>query len=271
MTTGPATGPAPATGAGPAAGRPPAAPGRSWLRQSAPSADTRLRLFCLPFAGGGASAYHCWQAELPPEVELLPVHLPGRGTRLREPAADDVDALAADLLDGVRDWLRPPYAWYGHSMGAALAHRVVAATARRGLPAPELLAVAARRAPHLPPEPPLHHTLPRPELIERLRVLGATPEAVLADPRLLDTVLTTVRADFRMVELAPLAPVVAPLDVPVVAFGGSADPLVGLADLRAWHLHTTRPLRTHVLAGGHFFHLDRPGRLVRLLSKEIGL
>src|SRR5262249_29407396 len=56
-----------------------------------------LRLFCFPFAGGGASAYARWGQRLGPDVAVLPVQLPGREGRMSEPRITDLDALVDDL------------------------------------------------------------------------------------------------------------------------------------------------------------------------------
>src|SRR5262249_32070036 len=75
-------------------------------------------LFCFHHAGGTASAFRTWRGELGPAVAVLPVQLPGRERRAAEPRFTQMAALVADLdrhLDGMLD---PPYAFYGHSMGA---------------------------------------------------------------------------------------------------------------------------------------------------------
>ena len=48
------------------------------------TADPELRLFCLPCAGGGASAFRAWRDGLPASIDLCPVQLPGRENRLNE-------------------------------------------------------------------------------------------------------------------------------------------------------------------------------------------
>jgi hypothetical protein len=35
-----------------------------------------MRLFCLPFAGGGASVYREWPGYFPDDVEVVPIQLP---------------------------------------------------------------------------------------------------------------------------------------------------------------------------------------------------
>ena len=58
-----------------------------WLPYRRPgTAPVRLRLFCFPFAGGGASAFQAWRNRLPADIELCAVHPQGRVGRLSEPA-----------------------------------------------------------------------------------------------------------------------------------------------------------------------------------------
>ena len=56
----------------------------TWIMPSPSSAQARLRLFCLPYAGGGAAAFARWVNLLPPTVESCRVQLPGRENRWRE-------------------------------------------------------------------------------------------------------------------------------------------------------------------------------------------
>ena len=60
---------------------------------AAAEAQPRLSLVCFPPAGAGASVFHGWEKVLPADVQLLPVELPGRGTRLRELALGNMAML----------------------------------------------------------------------------------------------------------------------------------------------------------------------------------
>ena len=55
-----------------------------WLASYKRNPAAKLRLFCLPYAGGSAVIYNNWFKSLPPEVEVCPVQLPGRGSRMLE-------------------------------------------------------------------------------------------------------------------------------------------------------------------------------------------
>lgn len=83
-----------------------------------------VQLFCLPHAGAGASAYRNWPALLVPEFDVIPVQLPGRESRHREPLSHSVFGLTAGLLQPLADRADETFALFGHSMGALLGYEL---------------------------------------------------------------------------------------------------------------------------------------------------
>ncbi len=57
-----------------------------WILGPPPDPSAKVRLFCFPYAGAGASVFHGWQAALRGGIAVCPVQPPGRENRLREPA-----------------------------------------------------------------------------------------------------------------------------------------------------------------------------------------
>lgn len=235
----------------------------------APYQGERPRLFCFPFAGGGAGAFRSWVPQLADVAEVLPVRLPGREDRHREPLPTDINALAEQTAEELADQIRAPYVLYGHSMGAQIAFRFIHALASRELPLPDLLIAAAHRAPHQPPLLPLTYSLPREAMVERLREFGATPAAVLDNEEILDFFLPIIRSDFALSELSPEYGYDQPLDVPILALGGESDPLVVEDDLNAWALHTASRFQARLFRGGHFFQAESEEPVLDLIRGEL--
>lgn len=234
--------------------RSPAGRPSPWLPYRTPRPGARVRLYCFPYAGGGASAYRGWQAALPAAIEVWPVQPPGREGRLHEPAFTDavplVEALAADLEHDPGGG--GPFALFGHSMGSLLAYELARTLARQGRPGPVHLFVSAHRAPQQPPPDDSIHGLPEAEFRARLRRLNGTPEEVLEHPELMELLGPLLRADFALNETyghrdGP------PLPCPLTAFGGTADPEVTPDDLRLWADRTAARFRVHLYPGDHFF------------------
>lgn len=238
---------------------------RRWF-PGAPDGIERLRLFCLPHGGGGASAYRAWRGRLAGTADVVPIQPPGREGRAAEPAEWSMTALAARLFPALHRRVRDePYAIFGHSMGALLGYEVTVAMAAAGRP-PTLLVVSGAPAPQLPVDlrRPVH-TMSEGELVSHLRELAGTPDSVLRDADLLDLLLPTVRADFAACEtyVHPPHPV---LDVPLLVLGGAQDTGVPVAALQAWRARTAAGCAVHTFPGGHFYHLDRTGEVLSLIA-----
>lgn len=218
--------------------------------------EARLRLFCQPYAGGGVAVYRDWPAAMPDGVEVIPVRLAGREARLREPAATAMTPLADAVWAGIAPLTDRPFAFFGHSMGAALSWELTRRAIAAGLP-PVRLFVSARRAPGRPaPHPPMF-ALPEPTLVAEVeRLYGPFPEALRARPALLRTFLPTLRADMQVIDTwqAPTDPVA----LPITVYGGAGDATVSQADLDAWHDRSTADVRVHLLPGTHFHVREHP-------------
>jgi surfactin synthase thioesterase subunit len=214
-----------------------------------------MRLFCLPYAGGSAlRVYHEWPALLPDGIDVWPLELPGRGSRMAESLCTSVDGLTDDLVPTVLSALDAgPYAIFGHSLGGLLAFEL----ARRmehvhGRPPAHLL-VSAFEAPGLPAEPDRDHLLPDDAFRARLRELVGTPQEVLDNDDLMEILIPVLRADFTVSNTYRFASPWLTLSCPLTVFGGLDDPEAPPHTLRAWQHRTTGAFRLRLLPGNHFF------------------
>lgn len=200
--------------------------------------------------------FHHWPDLLPEAIELWPIHLPGRERRISEPPLRDVASLIDAAFAALRELLVPPFALFGHSMGALLSFELARRLHREGLPLPGALAVSSHRAPHLPqPRDPTYH-LPREEFIDELRRLDGTPRAILDHGELLDLLLPSIQADFQAVETYAYVPS-PPLPLPILAYGGIDDQDVPRAHLEPWQMHTSGAFALRMFEGGHFYVNER--------------
>lgn len=238
-----------------------------WFVRLARRERASTQLFCLPYAGAGASIYRDWPAAFGADVEVNAVQLPGRESRFGDRSPLDPAELAAAIAARADR----PFALFGHSFGGRLAFEVARALRRRGGPMPRRLYPSGCRPPHVKVmDGPLDglSTAPEELLIDRLAAGGAMPAAVLAERELLDLVLPVVRADlawldeYRYVDEPPL-------DLPIAVFCGRHDEVVSPEVMRGWNRHTSVSFIQHVLPGGHFFLNERLADLARLVEYDL--
>jgi medium-chain acyl-[acyl-carrier-protein] hydrolase len=225
-------------------------------------------LFCLPHAGGGASAFRGWADALPADVEVCPVQLPGRENRLAEPAFDRLEPLVQALADVADPWLDLPFAIFGHSNGALIGFELARLLRARGRPGPLHLFASGRRAPDLPADRGLTHQLPEEEFLSTLQELGGLPPALLEHRELLELLVPALRADTAIHETYVFAEE-APLACPITAYGGLSDPRVAREQLEAWGRHTSGGFVARIFPGGHFYLQDDRPTVLRSLSADL--
>lgn len=241
-----------------------------WIVCPKPNPRAALRLFCFPYAGGGTSVFRLWPDELPPDIEVCAVQLPGRETQLAEPPITDIGRMVQAVIRGLAPAFDAPFALFGHSMGALIAFEVARQLrAQFGL-APVHLFISGRRAPHLPDnDVPISH-LPEPAFVEQFsqRYENSIPRLILEEAELREIFLPILRADITLLETYVYAPQ-APLDCPISVFGGTEDKRATPDQLLAWQDQTRGSFTLELLPGGHFFLHSARGPLLGSIAQKL--
>ncbi len=240
----------------------------SWIPGRKPGPQTRLRLFCFPYAGGSASIFRVWPSALPADIEACPIQLPGRGNRLRERPFTDLSSLIEVLAQTLSSLLDKPFAIFGHSLGALVGFELARQFRRQYGVSPARLFVSAGCAPQTPRRGSPIHTLPAKEFLAEVRRLNGIPKEVLEHEELMEIVIPLLRADFALYETYVYS-AEPPLNCPISAFGGLQDSKVTRSDLEAWRDQTTRAFSLRMLPGDHFFLNTTQPLLLQMLSEEL--
>lgn len=263
--------------------------GARWLG-TAVRETSRLRLFCLPYGGRGASLYRDWPRELDGGVEICPVQLPGREERADELGIVNVDEAVESIAQVVKPYLDRPFAFYGHSMGGLLAYRLAHRLGGEYGPLLRHLFVGAFSAPTGAVNPLDDRILAvmrslgfpgMPAQQDLLRLRRERPgeyERALRqefDDRVAAKLDVSTSGcgygDLRIVQSYRHDPAETPLATGVTAFHGAGDPVVPETDMRAWQGLTRGPFELRVVPGDHFFlHTDQSGpRLLEAFSETL--
>lgn len=229
--------------------------------------DAGVRLFCVPYAGAGASLYRSWSPIMPSSIQICPVQMPGREEKLGEQCMTSIDVLVGSLMEALPPYLDRPYAFFGHSMGAKIVFELCRATLQAGYAPPEFLAVSACRAPHMPEPAPIHN-LPEEDFLDGLKRYSADVTFLRENAELLEILMPLLRSDFLMDETYVFHGERA-LPVHVEAFYGTDDTEATLAEVSEWKSYTSESFSLTAVDGGHLFIRDKKIDIINVIISRL--
>lgn len=238
-----------------------------WFINGTPDSTKEVRLFTLPYAGGGASIYRLWGSLLPKNVELLSIQLPGRENRITETPFTDMPSLIEALTEAVTPYMDRPFLIFGHSIGARIGFELAVNLKKELNKVPLHLIVSGSRAPHFPEPNPLHQ-LPDDDFVKELQRFSGTPKAILENKELMDLFMPLLRADFAVDETYEFT-TSAKLQCPISVLGGRDDDEASIRELSEWLKYTSVDFDLKIYEGDHFFINDHREKILEQISDII--
>lgn len=235
-----------------------------WFPYKQPSNSSNPLLFCFSHSGGVASNFRNWQGLYPSNIEVIPVQLPGRETRFKDPFITSMEDLIDQLLKAISPFFMRKVAFFGHSLGGVIAYEL----ARRVQIDSLILCVSACTPPHYLESSISLHNLPEKEFIEQLKGYGAMPQQLLQNLDVLQVLMPRLRADFELFETYS-PPEFSKLSNPLIICGGDADEIVPLEKLNKWKEYTTSSAEIHTFSGDHFYHQHFASDIAKILEKHL--
>ena len=234
-----------------------------WLVALTSRPSATRRLVCFPHAGGGTIFFRSWARLVPPDVELLVVHYPGREDRVAEPMVGSVGEAARAAADALLAEPACETVLFGHSMGASMAYETLRLLEAKGHSGAGRLCVSARKAAGFPERV---DAAPRSDanLLDLLRIHGGTPEELLENEGFRHMLLPTLRDDYLVVDSYRPDPAAQPLRAEVLAFVGDSDASVSVDEAATWAGVTSGEFRMRVLPGGHFYLAEHIAEVLSL-------
>ena len=227
----------------------------SWRNLQAMIGNALPRLYCFPYAGGGAAVFHRCFAGLKDRFEVEPIRLPGRDALLGEPPLESVEAMAERALKQIgagRKLGSAPMLLLGYSLGGLVAFETARRLGAQPSALPAALVVVSCRPPQSTVAAEPIHRLEDAHFLQALRGRFGHTAGLPDHPDLLRLLLPTLRADVCAVESYWCDPDER-LTVPLLAMGGAQDPWLTLSELERWRQYTSGMVLSRQFPGGHFF------------------
>jgi medium-chain acyl-[acyl-carrier-protein] hydrolase len=230
----------------------------------------RLKLICLPYAGGSAMIYNHWQKYVSPDIEVVSIELAGRGRRVQDPLYTNLQEVIEDVFALVKEEIEDvPYAIFGHSMGCMIAYYVTQKIVSNNLPAPLHLFFSGRGAPHIERKNrKSYHLMDDETFKHELLKLGGTPPEFFEHPELMELFLPLIKNDFRLVESEGVLSEYHPFTFNISVFIGKCENITA-EQCTGWKEHTTQLCSIYYCQGGHFFLHKEAENILHIIERTL--
>lgn len=236
-----------------------------WIYKRNNNSNCKCRLFCLPYAGAGASIYAKWAEYVDDDIEVIPIQLPGRENRRNESLCNDAEIVVSHIADAMADLLDKPFAMFGYSMGGILAYELTLKIYEKYKKRPEKLFMSASSV-FRDKKPVEVSQMDEEQLVHYMKKSDGMPETILKDDRYRKEYFPVIKNDYSLIERYKFNYNKVPCDI--VAFASKEDKEVGYQNVRLLRFFTKKFNMYHML-GNHFFIRNNYEDLGEIVSKEL--
>lgn len=232
----------------------------------------KIKLFCIPHAGGSSMVYYTLRNYLEDSIELTPIELAGRGTRYGEKLYCNLNDAVNDLFNSIKDKLDQPFAILGHSMGSWMAYELYYKIFEELNIIPEHLFLSGNSAPYVKKTKKVLHTLDDDNFKKEIVKLGRTPKEIFSNEELCEIFLPVLRMDYKIIETYVHETKKRPIECGITVMNGKDDDITK-DQLYAWEDCTNKSFEVINFEGDHFFifnEFQRVGSIINtiLLKQE---
>lgn len=206
----------------------------------------------VPHSGSGPNRYLRLLGDLPEDVEILGLTLPGRERRRMESPGATLDEVLTSLA-AIRGPELPTLV-LGHSLGATLGLHLAHAL---GEDCVGLIASGQEPRDRLGW---LTEDSSDEDILRLLELGGDMPSVFLDDVEWRTSILDNLRADLRLGRESAERSRGIRIDTPITVMCGQEDRLVNQDVLPGWGAHSAAECEVHVFPGGHFALFDPVNR-----------
>ncbi|WP_303835475.1 thioesterase II family protein [Ruminococcus flavefaciens] len=214
---------------------------------------SKVKVFCLPYAGGSKSIFNDWIDEYKDNAEIIPVEYSGHSSRFGEELFTDANDMAEDVFSTIIAEKPVNYIIYGHSMGCLISLLTALKLEERYAYPPKKVIIGGTRPPHLSGKDEKISGLPKKEFMDKFFEMDMMDPEIMDEPELLDLLYEVFYADTLVGESYKGYTGLPKLKAPMIVMTGSQDDEACEADMREWEKYTYGHFEFKEFDAGHFF------------------
>lgn len=229
-----------------------------------------IKLLMFPYAGGSGLYYSRWSKYLDKYIKMVPIELPGRGLRFKEPLCDDMNETIDNIWDNIKSQIvQGKYALFGYCVGTLILYEVFKRIKKERLPEPSHCFLCAYPAPDIPRKgKPMSETTEEELIDEWIRGSQISREQ-LEKKNYLKSVYEVWKTDCAMIDKYSFVGEKVEFNCNITLINGNQELLFNQEELESWKSFCAAGYKSIIVDGAHDFMKTNERALINIINKEI--
>jgi medium-chain acyl-[acyl-carrier-protein] hydrolase len=228
------------------------------------------KFFLIPNAGGSAVLFNVFKKYIRKDFEFIPLELPGRGMRIKEPFIENFNQAVSDLFDNVKNHFNDDadYSIFGYSMGCNLAYELSKKIISEKNQEPVHMFFAARYPPDINRDVDNLNLDTFEGFEEEINKWGGLHPDILGNKEAKDFYLKIIWNDFKLLKSYKFDNKIDKYNCGISVFTGKYDKYIFYNDLVEWEKYTNKKIDIYQYDDGHFFINNHAEEICRVINKS---
>lgn len=214
---------------------------------------SKIKVFCLPYAGGSKSVFSEWKEKYNDIAEIIPMEYSGHSSRFSEKLYTDADKMAEDIFRNIVAYKPEDYIIFGHSMGCLISLLTALKLESRYKFMPQKIVIGGTRPPHLSYKDEKISDLSKKDFMNKFIEMDQMDPEIINEPELMDLLYDVFYADTLVGESYKGYTDIPKLKAPMIVMTGSQDDEAPEEDMREWSFYSEGSFEFKSFDSGHFF------------------
>ncbi len=231
----------------------------------------KVKLILLPYAGGSGLIYSQWAKYLDNNsITMIPVDLPGRGLRFKEPLCEDFDSNIESVFDSIKNEIdKCRYGFLGYCVGTTIAYELYKKIVDNHIKKPDFCILCANATPNIPQKRKAIKDFSEEELIQDwVRSSGISKEAMMTKKYLQD-MYQAWKSDCIMMDGYIFTEPVYKFNCDITLVNGYDDEIFTSEELEQWKKFTNGRCESYWVNGSHDFLKTNSKELLEIINAVI--
>lgn len=239
-----------------------------WFAYTSENPDSKLNLFCFPYAGGSASVFVQWKKNIGADISVFPVLYPFREARRSERMPETVQELAKSFVDENEELLKSKdFAIFSHCAGAVIAYEVIVFLREKCNIEPKFFVVSGAEPPQYSLNTFEHlKNANDDDFLKYLIDSHFVNADIVNNTGFLTYYIPIIREDFK--SLFTYSKTEAEkFNCPIHSFVGKEDAVIDHSKLESWKEYTAVKTEFKVFDGDHYYFTSIPTLICAEIEK----